>query len=63
MERELSLVMGLYSAWKKCSNGDFIYLPLKSLLLFFEMRYLSLRKVEQTAKIVQQGSDRGSIQN
>lgn len=39
----------------RLSKGGFIYPPVKLLFPFFKMRYLRLGKVEQTAKIIQQG--------
>lgn len=65
MERELPFVKGLHSAGGRGrgSKGDFIYLSVRLLFPFFKRRNLRIRKVEQTAKTIEGGSDRVKIQN
>lgn len=46
-----------------CLKWDFVYLSVKLLFSVFKMRNLRLRKIEQTAKTIQQGSNIGRIQN
>lgn len=65
MERELPFVKGLHSAggWHGGPKDDFIDLSVRLLFAFFKRSNLRIRKVEQTAKTIEGGSDRGKIQN